>query len=35
MLMWMIFALVMTVMLTDDLGLNRKNHEVSFRAALV
>lgn len=34
MLMWILFALLMTVMLAIDLGLNRKRHSVSFREAL-
>lgn len=34
MLMWSIFALLMTVMLVIDLGLNRKGHTVSFKEAL-
>lgn len=34
MLMWCAFALLLTVMLVVDLGLNRKSHEVSFREAL-
>ena len=32
--MWCAFALLLTVMLVVDLGLNRKSHEVSFREAL-
>lgn len=34
MLMWSMFALLMTVMLVVDLGLNRKSHTVSFKEAL-
>lgn len=34
MLMWSMFALLMTVMLIVDLGLNGKSHTVSFREAL-
>jgi len=33
MLMWSIFALLITVMLVIDLGLNRRSHTVSFREA--
>ena len=33
-LMWGAFGLLMVVMLTIDLGMNRKAHEVSFRQAL-
>lgn len=33
-LMWGAFALLMVIMLTIDLGMNRKAHEVSFRQAL-
>ena len=32
--MWSAFALLLTVMLVVDLGLNRKSHEVSFKEAL-
>lgn len=35
MLMWSLFALLMTVMLVVDLGLNRKSHTVSFKEALI
>lgn len=34
MLMWSIFALLITVMLVIDLGLNRRSHTVSLREAL-
>lgn len=34
MLMWSLFAILMTVMLVVDLGLNRKGHTVSFKEAL-
>ncbi|HBG07442.1 MAG: tellurium resistance protein TerC [Geobacteraceae bacterium GWC2_58_44] len=34
MLMWSVFALLLTVMLLVDLGLNRKSHTVSFKEAL-
>lgn len=34
MLMWILFAVLMTVMLVVDLGLNRKSHTVSFKEAL-
>ncbi|MHC1699005.1 MAG: TerC family protein [Geobacteraceae bacterium] len=34
MLMWSIFALLITIMLVIDLGLNRRSHAVSFREAL-
>ena len=33
MLMWSIFALLITVMLVIDLGLNRRSHTISFREA--
>lgn len=35
MTMWIIFTILLTVMLTVDLGLNRKSHTISFREALV
>ena len=35
MLMWSLFALLLTVMLVVDLGLNRKSHTVSSREALI
>lgn len=34
MTMWIIFIILLTVMLTVDLGLNRKSHTISFREAL-
>jgi tellurite resistance protein TerC len=34
MTMWIVFALLLTVMLVVDLGLNRSSHTVSFREAL-
>lgn len=34
MTMWVVFALLLTVMLVLDLGLNSKSHTVSFREAL-
>jgi tellurite resistance protein TerC len=34
MFMWSVFALLLTVMLVVDLGLNRKSHTVSFKEAL-
>jgi tellurite resistance protein TerC len=34
MLMWSVFALLITVMLVIDLGLNRRSHTISFREAL-
>ena len=34
MLMWIVFALLLSVMLLVDLGLNRKSHTVSFKEAL-
>jgi tellurite resistance protein TerC len=34
MLMWVVFALLLSVMLLVDLGLNRKSHRVSFKEAL-
>lgn len=34
MLMWSLFALLMTAMLVVDLGLNRKSHTISFKEAL-
>jgi tellurite resistance protein TerC len=33
--MWSLFALLMTIMLVVDLGLNRKSHTVSFKEALI
>jgi tellurite resistance protein TerC len=33
-LLWIAFALLMMVMITIDLGLSRKSHEISFREAL-
>jgi tellurite resistance protein TerC len=33
MLMWVVFALLLSVMLLVDLGLNRKSHRVSFKEA--
>ena len=32
--MWIVFALLLTVMLMVDLGLNRKSHTISFKEAL-
>ncbi|MBI5483094.1 MAG: TerC family protein [Deltaproteobacteria bacterium] len=32
--MWIVFALLLTVMLVVDLGLNRKSHAISFKEAL-
>jgi tellurite resistance protein TerC len=32
--MWIVFALLLTVMLVVDLGLNRKSHTISFKEAL-
>jgi len=32
--MWMAFALLLTVMLVVDLGMNRKSHAISFKEAL-
>jgi len=34
MLMWSVFALLITVMLVVDLGLNRRSHTISFKEAL-
>jgi tellurite resistance protein TerC len=34
MTMWIVFALLLTVMLVVDLGLNRKSHAISFKEAL-
>lgn len=34
MTMWTVFAVLMTVMLVVDLGLNRKSHTISFKEAL-
>ena len=34
-LLWIAFALLMMVMITIDLGLSRKSHEISFREALI
>lgn len=34
MTMWMVFALLLSVMLVVDLGLNRKSHTISFKEAL-
>lgn len=33
MTMWIVFALLLTVMLAVDLGLNRKSHTISFKEA--
>jgi len=35
MFMWIVFALLLTVMLVVDLGLNRKSHTISFKEALL
>ncbi len=32
--LWLAFALLMTVMITIDLGLSRKSHEITFREAV-
>jgi tellurite resistance protein TerC len=34
-LLWIAFTLLMMVMITIDLGLSRKSHEISFREALI
>ena len=34
-ILWCAFGLLMTVMITIDLGLSRKSHEISFREALI
>lgn len=34
MTMWIVFAMLLTVMLAVDLGLNRKSHTISFKEAL-
>jgi len=33
-MMWLVFNILVMIMLVIDLGLNRKSHEISFRAAL-
>ena len=33
--LWLAFALLMTVMITIDLGLSRKSHEITFREAVI
>ena len=33
-LMWGAFGPLVVIMLVIDIGLNRKNHEISFREAL-
>ena len=32
--MWIVFALLLTVMLAVDLGINRKSHAITFKEAL-